>query len=66
MEQVLRRGYRAMAMRYHPDKNPDPKARMIFVRVQRAYERLQGFIKRRLSGGKGDPHDDEDEVSGPR
>lgn len=37
---ALRRAYHKLAARYHPDKNPDPKARDIFEKVQKAYELL--------------------------
>lgn len=38
-EEVLKRQYRRLAMRYHPDKNPEGREK--FVAVQKAYERLQ-------------------------
>lgn len=38
-EDVLKRQYRRLAMRYHPDKNPEGREK--FVAVQKAYERLQ-------------------------
>ena len=32
---------RNLARKLHPDKNPDPEAHPLFLRLQRAYERLQ-------------------------
>ena len=37
-EGTLRRAYHKLAARYHPDKNPDPEAREMFEKVQKAYE----------------------------
>ena len=38
IEPYLRRAYHKLAAKYHPDKNPDPSAREIFEKVQKAYE----------------------------
>lgn len=38
-EEKLKRQYRRLAMRYHPDKNPEGREK--FLAVQKAYERLQ-------------------------
>lgn len=38
-EEKLKRQYKKLAMRYHPDKNPEGREK--FVAVQKAYERLQ-------------------------
>ncbi|KAG6548512.1 hypothetical protein Mapa_010000 [Marchantia paleacea] len=42
-EEVLKRQYRRLAMRYHPDKNPEGREK--FVAVQKAYERLQATLQ---------------------
>jgi molecular chaperone DnaJ len=40
-EKKIRKSYRRLAKKYHPDKNPDdPEAEKKFKQVQRAYERL--------------------------
>ncbi|GIL47629.1 hypothetical protein Vafri_4396, partial [Volvox africanus] len=46
-EEELRRAYRALARKYHPDKNP--QGRPMFLKIQAAYERLQAGV----AGGQG-------------
>lgn len=36
----LKKAYRKLAMQYHPDRNPDPKAQQVFVDLAEAYEIL--------------------------
>ena len=36
----IRKAYRKLAMQFHPDKNPDPKANELFIQLTEAYEFL--------------------------
>lgn len=36
----IRKAYRKLAMQFHPDKNPDPKAHQLFIQLTEAYEFL--------------------------
>ena len=36
----IKRAYRKLAMKYHPDRNPDPKAHQLFLDLTEAYQRL--------------------------
>lgn len=40
-EKVIKKAYRRLAMKWHPDKNPDnPDAEVRFRKIQQAYEYL--------------------------
>lgn len=39
---AVRKAFRKLAMRYHPDKNPTPSAKVKFIAITEAYEILTG------------------------
>ncbi len=42
----IKRAFRQLAIRYHPDKNPDPSAELLFKEINEAYEILSDPQKR--------------------
>ncbi|ORZ36744.1 DnaJ domain-containing protein, partial [Catenaria anguillulae PL171] len=47
-EADIKRAYRRLALRYHPDKNPSPEAQELFGAVQRAFNILSDPKKREV------------------
>lgn len=43
----IKRAYRRLAVLYHPDKNPDPRAQALFQEINEAYDVLGDAEKRR-------------------
>jgi hypothetical protein len=54
----LRKAYRELARKYHPDKNP--AGRDMFEKIQQAYELLLPIVEAggKIQGGSGDDDDD--------
>ncbi len=48
-KEEVKKAYRMMAMKYHPDVNPSPNARQKFTEILEAYEYLTGVRKARKS-----------------
>ena len=53
-EDQIKHAYRRLAIRYHPDKNPDPAAEAIFKEVNEAYDVLSDPEKRKKEDQFGD------------
>lgn len=47
----IKKAFRKLAMQYHPDRNPDPKANLHFIRLTEAYEILMNQRPIPSSGG---------------
>ena len=67
----IRRAYRQLARRHHPDARPQPGGRGRFVMVARAYEVLRDPVKRacydrRLGPARGPAHSDRRPSGEPR
>lgn len=41
-DEIVKRAYRSMALKYHPDKNHSEEAKIQFISIQEAYEFLKG------------------------
>ncbi len=52
----VKSAYRRLAMRWHPDRNPDPSAAQHFQMVQAAYELLSAELNRNAGNKKRDIH----------
>jgi hypothetical protein len=46
--QEIIKSYRTLALKYHPDRNPDPKAVYLFIEATEAYEILRDSDKRKV------------------
>src|ERR687890_2397170 len=51
----IKRAYRKLARKYHPDVNPDPEAQEKFKDINAAYEVLSDDQKRQIVDLGGDP-----------
>lgn len=44
----MKKKYRSLALKYHPDRNKDEEATRIFIQISRAYEFLEKDENRQL------------------
>lgn len=57
-ETEIKKAYRSLSLKYHPDRNPSDEARTLFPKINEAYEILSDSAKRKqhdmeLNGGGG-------------
>lgn len=55
-EKTIKRAYRQLSKRYHPDKNPSPEAHDKFIEIGEAYEILNDPQKKQNFDTTGDPN----------
>ena len=48
----IRRAYRAMALRFHPDRNSSPEAQAAMIKINEAYEILSDPLRRESYDGQ--------------
>jgi molecular chaperone DnaJ len=61
----IKRAYRKLARKYHPDVNPDPEAQERFKEINTAYEVLSDDQKRQIVDLGGDPYAPGGGLGGP-
>jgi molecular chaperone DnaJ len=61
----IKRAYRKLARKYHPDVNPDPEAQERFKEINTAYEVLSDDRKRQIVDLGGDPYAPGGGLGGP-
>eukprot|EP00397_Hematodinium_sp_SG-2012_P003391 GEMP01003399.1.p1 GENE.GEMP01003399.1~~GEMP01003399.1.p1 ORF type:complete len:967 (-),score=226.58 GEMP01003399.1:1480-4380(-) len=47
-EQEIKKAYRRLAIKWHPDKNKDPGSAKMFIKIKKAYETLVNVKKRSM------------------
>eukprot|EP00123_Amoebidium_parasiticum_P013839 comp22178_c1_seq1/m.32564 comp22178_c1_seq1/g.32564 ORF comp22178_c1_seq1/g.32564 comp22178_c1_seq1/m.32564 type:complete len:523 (-) comp22178_c1_seq1:471-2039(-) len=60
----IKKAYRRQALRYHPDKNPDPNAEEMFKTISEAYNILSDEAKRKVYDEMGQAGIDAEKMAG--
>lgn len=55
-DEDIKRSYKKLAVKYHPDKTPDKKHHELFIKIQEAYEILKDPVTKRKYDQANRPH----------
>ncbi|MCC5923432.1 MAG: DnaJ domain-containing protein, partial [Crocinitomicaceae bacterium] len=61
-KEKIKKAYRKKALLYHPDRNSDPKAHQLFIKITEAYETLVSQEKRQQINQNHTPKETEEEL----
>ena len=61
-KEKIKKAYRKKALLYHPDRNPDPRANQLFIKITEAYEALVNSEKQSQINQDFTPKETEEEI----